>query len=174
MRTSAIKRRHSTSPVSDHFLEDLPPLLRRIYLHRGIHSTQELNRQLGGMLPPGTLKGLPDSLSLLYDVLLAKKKIMVIGDFDADGATSTVLAMLGLSAMGAKNIDYLVPDRFKFGYGLSSGIVEVAAEQGAELIITVDNGISSIDGVATAKRLGIQVLVTDHHLPARNCLMRMQ
>jgi len=165
VRTRAIKRRHFDSPPSDQLLDDLPPLLRRVYLQRGIYSTQELNRQLAGMLSPGTLKGLPESLALLHAAMLSEKKIMVIGDFDADGATSTVLAMLGLGAMGAKNIDYLVPDRFQFGYGLSPGIVEVAAQQGAELIITVDNGISSIEGVAAAKKAGIQVLVTDHHLP---------
>lgn len=168
MRTRAIKRRHPASPPSDQLLGDLPPLLRRVYLQRGICSTQELNRQLAGMLPPGSLKGLPESLALLHSAMLSQKKIMVIGDFDADGATSTALAILGLAAMGAKNIDYLVPDRFQFGYGLSPGIVEVAAQQGAELIVTVDNGISSIEGVAAAKMAGIQVLVTDHHLPGES------
>lgn len=165
MRIRAIKHRHPASLSSDPSLDDLPPLLRRIYLQRGICSTQELNRQLGGMLPPSTLKGLPESLALLRSTMLAERKIMVIGDFDADGATSTALAILGLRAMGVKNIDYLVPDRFQFGYGLSPGIVEVAVQQGAELIITVDNGISSIEGVAAAKAADIQVLVTDHHLP---------
>jgi single-stranded-DNA-specific exonuclease len=168
VRIRAIKHRHPASLPSGQLLDDLPPLLRRIYLQRGIRSAEELNRQLGGMLPPGTLKGLPESLVLLHSAMLAQKKIMVIGDFDADGATSTTLAMLGLSAMGAKSVDYLVPDRFKFGYGLSAGIVEVAVQQGAELIITVDNGISSVEGVAAAKQAGIQVLITDHHLPGQS------
>ena len=165
MRTRTIKHRGLTSPLSDQTLGDFPSLLQRIYYYRGIRSPDELDRKLNGLLAPTDLKGLPESLALLHSVMAAQKKIMIIGDFDADGATSTALALLGLSAMGVKNIDYLVPDRFKFGYGLSPEIVEVAAEQGAELIMTVDNGISSVDGVNAAKQLGIQVLVTDHHLP---------
>lgn len=161
----AIKRRDLDVTPADQLLIDLSPLLRRIFLTRGVRSSEELDCSLKGMLPPSALKGLDGSVALLHEALIAQKKIMVIGDFDADGATSTALALLGLRSMGAEHVDYLVPNRFKFGYGLSPEIVGIAAEQGADLIITVDNGIASLDGVLAAKRKGIHVLITDHHLP---------
>jgi single-stranded-DNA-specific exonuclease len=112
------------------------------------------------------LKGIDDACELLYQALLSAKKIVVVGDFDADGATSTALSMLAFRALGFTNIDYLVPNRFDYGYGLTPETVDLAIAKGAQIIMTVDNGISSIAGVAHAKNQGVQVLVTDHHLPA--------
>ncbi|HBE91218.1 MAG TPA: single-stranded-DNA-specific exonuclease RecJ [Gammaproteobacteria bacterium] len=142
-----------------------PALLNRIYLARNIRQESDLDYALKHLPPPDALKGMADAVELLADSLAKQARILVVGDFDADGATSTAVMMKGLAAMGALHVSYLVPDRFKFGYGLTPEIVEVAAQQNPGLIITVDNGIASIEGVAAAKEKGIQVLVTDHHLP---------
>jgi single-stranded-DNA-specific exonuclease len=111
------------------------------------------------------MKGLPEAAVLIADAMQVNKSILIVGDFDADGATSTSVCMLALRMMGAVKVDYLIPNRFDYGYGLSPEIVAVAASKQAELLITVDNGISSIDGVAAAKAFGMQVVITDHHLP---------
>src|SRR5690554_254939 len=111
------------------------------------------------------MKGMPEAASLLADAVVADARILIVGDFDADGATSSALAVLALKAMGAHQVDFLVPNRFEYGYGLTPEIVAVAAEREPDLIVTVDNGISSVEGVAAAQALGIAVLVTDHHLP---------
>lgn len=140
------------------------PLLQRIYASRGITQAKDLEYQLKNLLPPNTLKDTDKAAALLLKAIKTNKKITIVGDFDADGATSTALSMLTLRRFGAKNIDYIVPNRFDFGYGLSTPIVDIAHSQGTQLIMTVDNGISSIDGVARAKELGIDVVVTDHHL----------
>ena len=147
--------------------EDLPPLLKRVYLNRGIASGEELDLALGKLQGTETLGGLQGAVTLLQQALEEERRILIAGDFDADGATSSVLAIRALRAMGARDIHYLVPNRFDFGYGLTPPLVEMANSLDPWLIITVDNGISSIDGVAAARELGIHVLVTDHHLPPK-------
>lgn len=145
-------------------LQHIHPVLAKIYVARGVQSPEQLVRSLQGLHKP-RLKGLEDALALLERALREKKRILVVGDFDADGATSTVLALRVLRAMGA-TVDYLVPNRFTYGYGLTPEIVALAqATKSPDLIVTVDNGISSIDGVMAANALGMQVLITDHHLP---------
>ncbi len=159
-----IERR--TSCCGEHRLpDDLPPLLARIYLNRGIDSGEQLDLALGRLLRADRLGGMQDATGLLCQALREDRRILVVGDFDADGATSSALAIRALRAMGGHDIHYLVPNRFDFGYGLTAPLVEVARELEPWLIITVDNGISSIEGVAAARELGIRVLVTDHHLP---------
>ena len=145
-------------------LHNLPLVLRRVYAARGISTEQELDLGLSHLLPYQQLKGIKNAVALLQQALIEQQRILIVGDFDADGATSSALAVRILSALGAKNVDYLVPNRFEFGYGLTPEIVEVAKQRNPNLIITVDNGISSLMGVAAAKESGIAVLVTDHHL----------
>lgn len=140
------------------------PLLQRIYASRGINSSQDLAYQLKNLINPSTLKDADIAAQLLFKAIVNHQKITIVGDFDADGATSTALSMLTLRRFGAKHIDYIVPNRFDFGYGLSVPIVDIAHQQGTQVIMTVDNGISSIDGIKHAKALGITVIVTDHHL----------
>ncbi|HGF7036375.1 TPA: single-stranded-DNA-specific exonuclease RecJ [Salmonella enterica subsp. enterica serovar London] len=144
---------------------DLPPLLRRLYASRGVRSARELERSVKGMLPWQQLSGIDNAVVILYNAFREGIRIIVVGDFDADGATSTALSVLGMRALGCDNISYLVPNRFEDGYGLSPEVVDQAKARGAQLIVTVDNGISSHAGVAHAKTLGIPVIVTDHHLP---------
>lgn len=144
--------------------DQLPALLRRIYSARGVRDERELALTLKELLKP-TMKGLPEAASLLADAVVADARILIVGDFDCDGATSSALAVLALKAMGAHQVDFLVPNRFEYGYGLTPEIVAVAAEREPDLIVTVDNGISSVEGVTAAQALGIAVLVTDHHLP---------
>ncbi len=143
---------------------NLSPLLARIYAARGISQSAELHYGLGQLLKPN-FKGLAEAVEILVDAVVAQARIMVVGDFDADGATSSALAVLALRAMGVQQVDFLVPNRFEYGYGLTPEIVAVAAAQAPDIIITVDNGISSMEGVAAAQALGIAVIVTDHHLP---------
>ena len=145
----------------------LHPLLARIYRGRGITSTDELDLGLGQLLPPDSLLHAVEAAKLLADALAEQHKITVVGDFDADGATSTALVVSALRAMGATDVGYLVPNRFEYGYGLTPEIVALAAQDKPDLIITVDNGISSIEGVAAAAAAGIRTLVTDHHLAGR-------
>lgn len=143
----------------------LHPLLQRIYAGRGITDMGELALGLGELLPPDALLGTAEAASMLADAIEGDARVVVVGDFDADGATSSALAVDVLRQMGLREVSYLVPNRFEFGYGLSPEIVALAAERGPDLIVTVDNGISSHEGVAVARELGISVLVTDHHLP---------
>lgn len=147
------------------FSNDIPPLLQRIYLGRGITSDEQLDRSLTKLPKPDNLKGLSDGVSLLAEALRKQQSVLIVGDFDADGATSTTLTLLAMGAMGMQNIDFIVPNRFEYGYGLTPEIVALAQQQNPDLIITVDNGISSISGVKAAKEAGIKVLITDHHLP---------
>jgi single-stranded-DNA-specific exonuclease len=140
------------------------PVLQRIYAHRGIGLPEELQRSAANLLPFAALKGITEAVVLLTQALDQQQQIIIVGDFDADGATSTAVLLAGLKAFGFKHLEYLVPNRFAFGYGLSPQMAELAVAQGAELIITVDNGISAIEGVALAKKAGVKVLVTDHHL----------
>ncbi len=144
---------------------DLHPVIDRIYRGRNIANLDDLENGLKGLTHFNVLKGMPQAAQILADAVVQNKRIIIVGDFDADGATSTSVCILALRAMGYHNVDFLVPNRFDFGYGLSVPIVDEAAKQGAEVIVTVDNGISCIDGVTHAKSLGMQVVVTDHHLP---------
>ena len=145
-------------------LDGVDPLLARLYVARGVTDAAQLDYGLAGLAPVSSLENIDDAI----DLLLAHKdeRIVIVGDFDVDGATSTALMLRCLRAFGFADVDYLVPNRFEFGYGLSPEIVRVASETGPALIVTVDNGISSIEGVREAKGFGIDVLVTDHHLPA--------
>ena len=146
-------------------LPNIPDVLRRIFATRGITEASQLDKQLHTLLSFDGLKGIDAACLRLEKALREQQRILIIGDFDADGATSTALAITALRAMGAQFIDYLVPNRFEFGYGLTPQIVEVASKWQPALIITVDNGIVSIDGVERANQSGIDVIVTDHHLP---------
>ncbi|MFT4797877.1 MAG: single-stranded-DNA-specific exonuclease [Candidatus Azotimanducaceae bacterium] len=145
-------------------LEGVAPLLSRLFVARGITSAAEMDLSLKHLLPPTDLKGIVAAAELAGQIIRAGKKILILGDFDADGATSCVLMVHGLRALGATQVDYLVPNRFEFGYGLTPEIVDVAKLREPHLIITVDNGISSHEGVDHARSLGIQTLITDHHL----------
>jgi single-stranded-DNA-specific exonuclease len=142
---------------------DLPALLRRIYGARRVTRAQELATGLDALLPVGTLENVREAAGLLLAHI--KGRVLIVGDFDADGATSTALMMHALREWGFADVDFLVPDRFRLGYGLTPGLVEEARARQPTLIVTVDNGVSSIEGVAAARALGAQVLVTDHHLP---------
>lgn len=155
------------SKVDDtHLPDSFSPLLKQIYASRGT-TAEECDLTLSRLLRPNTMKGLDIASKIIADGIRDNRAILIMGDFDADGATSTCVCMLALKMMGASNIDYLIPNRFDFGYGLSPEIVAVAHSKGAELLITVDNGISSVEGVAAAKALGMQVVITDHHLPGK-------
>ncbi|MDA9848240.1 single-stranded-DNA-specific exonuclease RecJ [Luminiphilus sp.] len=143
----------------------LSPLLQRLYANRGVTAPDEIDLALKGLLPPQLLRGVTDAAALLADAIEGEARVVIVGDFDADGATSSALAVSVLRQMGLQEVSYLVPNRFEYGYGLSPEIVALAAEREPDLIVTVDNGISSHAGVATAQGLGISVLITDHHLP---------
>lgn len=147
-------------------LGDLHPLLERIYQARQITSVHEISRELADLHSFHSLKNIDLAVQRLIVGLQHQESILIVGDFDTDGATSTALAVKALTLMGAKHVSYLVPSRFVYGYGLSPEIVAVAAEKKPQIIITVDNGISSIEGVKAANALGIDVIITDHHLAA--------
>ena len=146
-------------------LGNLPPLLTRLYAARGVRSAVELEKGLARLIPFTQLKGIEAAVELLVEGLQRRQRMLIVGDFDADGATASSVGMLGLRMLGAAHVDYLVPNRFEYGYGLTPEIVAVALSREPDLLITVDNGISSIEGVAAAKAAGLKVLVTDHHLP---------
>ncbi len=142
------------------------PLLARLYAARGIQDATTLDASLAQLLPPTGLKGIEAAAVLLADAMAANKKLCIVADYDCDGATACAVALRGLRLLGAKQVSYIVPDRVVDGYGLTPPIAERVKASGADVLITVDNGIASIEGVATARKLGLQVLVTDHHLPA--------
>lgn len=144
---------------------ELPAVLRRVYAARGIKAAGELDLTAERLQPPDTLGGLMRAVDLLEQAVEEGQRILVVGDFDADGATSSALTVRALRSLGAAQVDFLVPNRFDFGYGLTPEIVAVAVERAPDLLITVDNGISSLAGVAAARAQGMRVLVTDHHLP---------
>ncbi|QXZ13247.1 single-stranded-DNA-specific exonuclease RecJ [Pseudomonas sp. AO-1] len=152
-------------PATLPFLGDLPPLLTRLYAARGVQSEAELDKSLARLIPFQQLKGIEAAVDLLVTALEQRQRILIVGDFDADGATASTVGVLGLRLLGAAHVDYLVPNRFEYGYGLTPEIVEVALTREPQLLITVDNGISSVEGVAAAKKAGLKVLITDHHLP---------
>jgi single-stranded-DNA-specific exonuclease len=141
------------------------PLLARLYAARGVLGREELDNGLGRLLPPASLKGATDAARLLADAIAANRRVCIVADYDCDGATACAVAVRGLRLLGAREVSYLVPDRVVDGYGLTGAIARRVKERGADVLVTVDNGIASIEGVATAVGLGLQVLVTDHHLP---------
>jgi len=145
--------------------DSIHPVLKRIYASRNIKSGEDLDYSLGSLISYEELGGIDDAVILLQEMITQKKRILIVADFDADGATSCALVIRGLTAMGAEDVIYVVPNRFEHGYGLSPKIVDVALDHDPDLIVTVDNGISSISGVEHAKKNGIKVLITDHHLP---------
>ncbi len=157
-------RMREPGPAAAQLARSLDPLLARIFSARGVTEPGQLQLSLQQLLPP-TLRGIQAAADLLADAISAQRPIKIVGDFDADGATASALAVLGLRAMGATQVSYLVPNRFDFGYGLTPEIVALAAKDGAQLLVTVDNGIASVAGVAAAKTAGMQVVITDHHLP---------
>ena len=142
----------------------LHPLLARLYAARGVRSRDEIDTALAGLIPPDRLKGAEDAARLLADAIAMKKRLLIVADYDCDGATACAVGLRALRAFGAE-VDYLVPNRFETGYGLSPEVVAIAAAKQPDVIVTVDNGIASVEGVAAAKRLGIATLITDHHLP---------
>ena len=157
--------------ATDHLPENLAEIIKQIYASRGMASAQELElnvAHLQGMVDDTALMGIDKACQLLHEALVNKLRIVIVGDFDADGATSTALMMTALSLFDSHNHDFIVPNRFEYGYGLTPEIVDIAAQQNAQMLITVDNGISCIAGVKHAKDLGMQVIVTDHHLPGQS------
>jgi single-stranded-DNA-specific exonuclease len=142
------------------------PLLSRLFAARGIQSADELDDGLAKLLPPHTLKGTEAAAILLADAIAAHKRLCIVADYDCDGATACAVGLRGLRMLGAQHVSYIVPDRVVDGYGLTAPIAQRVHQAGADLLITVDNGIASMEGVAQAQALGLQVLVTDHHLPA--------
>ena len=163
MPTTIIRRDVPESPSG--LPDELHPVLRRVYAARDALTTDDVSYSLERLLPLSALGGLSAAVGLLQSIVTAAGRILIVGDFDADGATSCALCVRALRAMGARDVQYLVPNRFEYGYGLTPEIVAVAAQHNPELIMTVDNGISSIEGVNAARRCGIPVLITDHHLP---------
>ncbi len=151
--------------ISDDLGNYVSPLLARIYAARGVCSLEEVQYQLSGLHTMNQLLGLSDACKCLEEALNKQSNVLILGDYDADGATSTSVAVSALRAFGFENVSYLVPNRFEYGYGLTPEIVEVAAKSKPDLLITVDNGISSIEGVKAAQSYGMKVLITDHHLP---------
>ncbi|HCE30202.1 MAG TPA: single-stranded-DNA-specific exonuclease RecJ, partial [Comamonadaceae bacterium] len=141
------------------------PLLARLYAARGVQAKDELDDGLARLLPPSGLKGIQEAARLLADAMAQNLRLCIVADYDCDGATACAVAVRGLRLLGAQQVDYLVPDRVVDGYGLTPPIARRVKERGADLLITVDNGIASCEGVAQAKALGLAVLVTDHHLP---------
>ncbi len=162
MSTRRLIRRQAPPAAA---LNTLHPLLARVFAARGIASPQEVDYSLNHLADVWQLKNIRSAAEHLQQALEQNRSIVIIGDYDADGATSTALAMRGLRAMGFHRLAYLIPNRFDFGYGLSPEIVDVAASDQPDLIITVDNGIASNPGVARAREHGIDVIITDHHLP---------
>ncbi len=160
--SDAIRRRQFDDKIASRLHQQA--VIGRVLAGRGVATAEELQLPLQDLLHPNTLKDFDRGIELLVDAVTRQQSILIVGDYDADGATSTALAMLVLRSVGAQ-VTYLVPNRFKFGYGLSPEIVTVARQTKPDLILTVDNGIASIEGVKAAKAAGISVLVTDHHLP---------
>ncbi len=165
MRKTIIKRQVDDEAVAKLIEGGVLPLLARLYAARGVKDTDTLSASLNHIIPPNQLTNSAEMAKLLADAIAEKKKILIVGDYDADGATATAVAVKGLLSMGAQ-VDFLVPNRFEYGYGLTPKIVQLAATMQPDVIVTVDNGIASVDGVVEANQLGIKVLITDHHLPS--------
>jgi single-stranded-DNA-specific exonuclease len=171
LSTSPTLRLRQTAPRAAWTLEQagVPPLLARLFAARGIRAADELDDGLARLLPPSDLRGAAEAAVLLADALRDGKRLCVVADYDCDGATACAVALRGLALLGAApgTVGYVVPDRAVHGYGLTPAIVDLAIAQGAQVLVTVDNGIASLAGVDHAKALGLSVLVTDHHLPAQ-------
>ena len=167
MFLQGVKKNILPRPIQPSSLQqsDMDPVLARIFVSRGVDKPAQLDRSLARLPAPELLSGMKTMVKLLHQALEQQLKICIVADFDADGATSCAVAMRGLQLLGANNVSFIVPNRFEYGYGLTPEIVELVKQQQADVIITVDNGIASIEGVAAANAAGIQVLVTDHHLP---------
>lgn len=163
MKKTIVRRQNCTENLDD---SDLHPLLKKIYASRGVTHSEEVEYELNKLLPFSDLKEIHRAVIHLAHALKNRHHIIIVGDFDADGATSTACAVSVLRAFGAHQVSYLVPNRFEYGYGLTPEIVRVAAQRHPDLLITVDNGVSSLQGVAEAKALGMKVIITDHHLTA--------
>jgi len=164
MTPRVIKPRVLPADVSS-LPEDMHPVIRRVLLARGVTDPGKLSLQLSDMLHPGGLGSINAAAAILADAVTGGQRILIVGDFDADGATGTALAVLSLCAMGCRTVDFRVPNRFEFGYGLTVPLVETLAAAPPDLLVTVDSGISCIGGVERARQLGCKVIVTDHHLP---------
>ena len=158
-------RQRSLPPGDDQLPTDIHPVIRRILRARGLDRAEQLQRGLDGMLSPDDLSGIAAAAALLATAIEQDRRIVVVGDFDADGATGTAVAVLAIRAMGGRHVDYRVPNRFEFGYGLTAGLVETLSAHPPDVLVTVDSGINCLAGVALARQLGCQVVVTDHHLP---------
>ena len=164
MQKTIRRREGDTTQIQQ---QGLHPLLARLYSARGIDSSEQLELGLGQLIPPADLLHADTGARMLADAIARQSRLLIVGDFDADGATSTALAVSVLRAFGASDVEYLVPNRFEYGYGLTPEIVALAARSSPDIIVTVDNGISSIEGVIAAREMGIATLITDHHLPGR-------
>lgn len=162
--TSITKRSAPVDVIQSLQSSGLSPLMSRLLAARGVSNAAQTSIHLNALLPPQQLTNNQAMAKLLAEAIKANKKLLVVGDYDADGATATAVAVKGLRMFGA-NVDFLVPNRFEYGYGLTPEIVKLAATQAPDIIVTVDNGIASVDGVAVANAMGMQVLITDHHLP---------
>ena len=162
--TKIVQRAYTQADADRLIAAGIHPVLARVYAARGITAPTQLDNKLDQLLPFTDMRNAVAAATLLADAIAAKRKLMIVADYDCDGATACAIGVRGLRAFGAR-IDYLVPNRFEYGYGLTPEIVRLAHERQPDMLITVDNGIASVDGVAQAKRLGMQVLITDHHLP---------
>ena len=162
--TKIVQRAYTQADADRLIAAGIHPVLARVYAARGITAPAQLDNKLDQLLPFTGMRNAVAAATLLADAIAAKRKLMIVADYDCDGATACAIGVRGLRAFGAR-IDYLVPNRFEYGYGLTPEIVRLAHERKPDMLITVDNGIASVDGVAQAKRLGMQVLITDHHLP---------
>lgn len=158
-------RQRKVTPTEHSLPDSIHPVIRRILLARNVTTTDALDLKLGRLQSPADLAGIGEAAEILAEAVVHSQSILIVGDFDADGATGTAVAVRALQLMGATNVDFRVPNRFEFGYGLSVGLVETLIDKVPNVLVTVDSGISSIDGVARARELGCKVVVTDHHLP---------
>tara|TARA_R110002126_G_scaffold6506_2_gene33531 strand:- start:25004 stop:26791 length:1788 start_codon:yes stop_codon:yes gene_type:complete len=167
MSVKIMSRSEKTDSIEQcDYINELHPVLQKVYKSRGISHKKHLEKELVNILPYNTLKDIDKAVDCIIEKILNNQLIMIVGDFDVDGATSTALAVLVLKAFGAKKVDFVIPNRFDFGYGLTPKLVESIKKHNPSLLVTVDNGIASVDGVKAANDLGINVVVTDHHLPA--------
>jgi single-stranded-DNA-specific exonuclease len=165
MPTSLTIKQRPLPAMEDSLPRYLHRVSRRVLLARGVSDEDDLNTQMSALLPPGELAGIEEAAALVAEAVMQDRAILVVGDFDADGATGTALAVRCLREMGARRASFRVPNRFEFGYGLTVALVETLADDPPDLLITVDAGISCIDGVSRARELGCTVVITDHHLP---------
>ena len=171
MSTPRIVTRSVPQPASDVLrMSGVHPVLARVYAARGVNTPQQLDTSFSGLAPADRLKNCVAMAQLLANAIAAGQRLLIVADYDADGATACALGMIALQSLGAQ-VEYLVPNRFEYGYGLTPEIVALAAARRPDFLVTVDNGIASIDGVEAARQLGIGVLITDHHLPAATCIV---